>query len=155
MKWDIPPIIKIYEALGAIGDERVAINGNKAKVSSSSGNKFYDVEYDPAKNAITSNDNGSFWKGYLGYPAIAFLMIAGRINYDTEYANALKGIAWKDINTKYKNDFSKTIAEVHRVLGDKGVDLSEFLKVIESIAKKVKSLDIGKLENTQQPPNGY
>jgi hypothetical protein len=35
MKWQHPPIIKIYEALGAIADGRVEINGMTAKVYSS------------------------------------------------------------------------------------------------------------------------
>ena len=70
MKWEHPPIIKIYEALGAVADNRVELSENTAKVFSSSGNKFYDVSYDRDSNSIMTNDNGSYWKGYLGYPAI-------------------------------------------------------------------------------------
>lgn len=50
---------KIYEALGAVFDGRVEIDGNRAKVYSSSGNKYYDVGVDPDKNAIMANDSGS------------------------------------------------------------------------------------------------
>jgi hypothetical protein len=74
MKWKTPPDTKIYEALGTVADGRVKVEGNTAKVFSSSGNKHYDVEYDPKASAIMANDNGSYWNGYLGYPAIAFLM---------------------------------------------------------------------------------
>jgi hypothetical protein len=35
MKWRHPPLIKIYEALGAIADGRVEVNGMTAKVYSS------------------------------------------------------------------------------------------------------------------------
>jgi hypothetical protein len=33
MKWKEPPIIKIYEALGAVADDRVEVEGNSAKVT--------------------------------------------------------------------------------------------------------------------------
>ncbi|MEK7499359.1 MAG: hypothetical protein AAB649_02015 [Patescibacteria group bacterium] len=59
MKWNIPPRIKVYEALGAIADNRIQITGNEAQVVSSSGNKTYEVMYNPQEQAITSNDNGS------------------------------------------------------------------------------------------------
>ena len=49
-KWKLPPRIKIFEALGAISDGRIKINGNTAKVVSSSGNKEYSVEYKPENN---------------------------------------------------------------------------------------------------------
>lgn len=62
MKWTQPPISKIYEAIGAVADGRVEVDGNTAKVYSSSRKKYYDVFYDPSKKAIMTNDNGSFWK---------------------------------------------------------------------------------------------
>ncbi len=34
MKWKHPPIIKIYEALGAVADGRVKISGDSAQVYS-------------------------------------------------------------------------------------------------------------------------
>ncbi|MFH1472824.1 MAG: hypothetical protein ABIF06_00195 [bacterium] len=110
MKWKHPPIIKIYEALGAVADNRVEISGNIAKVYSSTGNKFYDVSYDSQANAIMSNDNGSYWKGYLGYPAIAYLFKIKTLEYKSEFGDLLKGIHWKDINKKFKNDFNKTFS---------------------------------------------
>jgi len=36
MKWKHPPIIKIYEALGSVADGRLKLDGNFAKVYSSS-----------------------------------------------------------------------------------------------------------------------
>ena len=103
--WKQPPFIKVYEALGAIADDRIKIDGNSAKVYSSSGNKFYTVSYDPAGSSIMCNDNGSYWAGYLGYPAIAYLLKIGVIPFDLSLANLLKDIAWKDINQDFKNDF--------------------------------------------------
>lgn len=79
MKWKLPPKIKIYKALGVIGDARIKLDSDKAIFTSSEGNKKYDVMYSKEENAIMANDNGSYWQSYLGYPAIAFLMLTGRI----------------------------------------------------------------------------
>ena len=39
-KWKHPPIIEVYEALGAVADGRIELTQNEAKIYSSSGNKF-------------------------------------------------------------------------------------------------------------------
>src|SRR3990167_10799320 len=100
MKWKLPKTIKVYEALGALADGRVEATGDTGKVYSSSRKKFYDVSYDPINQAIMSNDNASYWQGYLGYPAIAYLMKIGQLPFNQKFADGLKGIAWKDINSK-------------------------------------------------------
>jgi len=155
MKWKLPPEIKIYEALGCIGDDRVRIGDNEAKVYSSSGNKFYVVKYSPGENAIMANDNGSYWQNYLGYPSIAFLMKIGAISFDSIYAKALEGIAWKDINTQFKNDFDKTAGYVHSLLNGKGISTEDFLNEIEHIAGQIKKLDLLMLGHKIKPPTGY
>ena len=127
MKWKRPPLNKVYEALGAVGDDRIKIDGNTAKVYSSSGNKFYDVTYDPDKNAIMANDNGSYWVGYLGYPSIALLLAKEIITYDHQLADYLKGFAWKDINQKFKNDFDKTDAYIdEQIVASRNINIDEF-----------------------------
>jgi len=153
MKWSHPPIIKIYEALGALADGRVQVSGNTAKVYSSSGNKYYDVTYDPGENAIMANDNGSYWKGYLGYPAIAFLMSIGVLPYDAEMGNLLKGIAWKDINQKYKNDFDKTL---DYILSSKSEEEKRQLSdLVSKIGDEITRLDLEVLGKKIKPPDGY
>ena len=178
MYWKKPPIIKIYEALGALADGRIEkmkdgcnsgnLNtGNQVvessedncteewRVYSSSGNKFYVVRYDKQNNAIMSNDNGSYWQGYLGYPAIAVLLITGVIKYQPKFAEALKGIKWKDLNTKFKNDYNKTIQYCHQLIQKRGYDLEEFLKEIENINKQIQALKMKKLGKRLRPPQGY
>ena len=74
LKWKMPPIVKVYEALGAIGDGRVRIeDSRRAFVTSSDAGKTYEVESSADPPEIASNDNASYWQGYLGYPAIAVL----------------------------------------------------------------------------------
>jgi len=154
-EWLAPPRIKIYEALGAIADGRVSISGNQGTVLSSSKSKSYAVQYDPEKNAITANDNGSYWKGYLGYPSIAFLMLKGALQYDARYAAGLKGVPWKDINTQFKNDFDKTAEHIHALLEKKGVDLQTFLRYIDGIHENIEKLSLAKLDSKLKPPAGY
>lgn len=153
MKWKEPPVIKIYEALGAVADGRVEMSENSAKVFSSSGNKYYDVSYDPAAQAIMTNDNGSYWKGYLGYPAIAYLLSTGAIPYHAEQGELLKGIAWKDINQKFKNDFDKTLEHILEPLS---IEARETLETYaKSLAAHIRKLDLNLLGKKILPPEGY
>jgi hypothetical protein len=155
MKWKLPPRIKIYEALGCIADGRIEIEDNQARVLSSSGGKSYSVKYDPEKNAIMSNDNGSYWAGYLGYPSIAFLMAKGVLRYDPQCAEALKGIRWKDINVKFKNNFEKTESYVIGLLIERGFDEGRVKSEIDSIFGQIEKLNIEKLGPRMRPPGGY
>lgn len=156
MRWKPSPIIKIYEALGSIGDERVEINGDTAKVYSSSGNKYYDVLYDKEQNAITANDNGSYWVGYLGYPSIVFLFAKGIVSYDEKLSHYLKGFAWKDINTKFKNDFAKTQEYIDNQISERhSVDINEFHQELEALLEKVNNLKLEKLTTSAKPPTAY
>jgi hypothetical protein len=153
MLWKHPPIIKIYEALGSVADGRVEVTGNTAKVYSSSRNKYYDVTYDPEKNAVMTNDNGSFWKGYLGYPAIAFLMKVGVLPYEESVGQLLSQIAWKDINQKFKNDFDKTLDFILSSKSEEEkVKLHDFVKQVD---KKIQDLGLQILGKKIKPPEGY
>lgn len=67
------------------------------------------MTYDPVTQAIMSNDNSSYWQGYLGYPAVAFQMKIGTISYNEKLGNLLKDVAWKDINQRFKNDLEKAL----------------------------------------------
>jgi len=154
MKWKTPPKIKIYEALGCIGDKRIKSEDNGAKVFSSSRGKFYSIEYD-GLNAIMCNDNGSYWVGYLGYPSIAFLMLKGKIKYNPKFTDTLKDIAWKDINVKFKNDYEKTEAHILEIIGKKELDTSELLKDVENIFEQIEELNLDLLGEKTKPPSGY
>jgi len=108
--WATIPKEKICEALGAIADKRIEIGADagSARVFSSSGKKFYTIKYDEKTSSIMCNDNSSYWTGYLGYPGVAFLMVKGKIHYSERAAKAFKGIPWKELNVKNRNDFKKT-----------------------------------------------
>ena len=137
--WKLPPKIKVLEALGAIADGRVSVENDKARVSSSTGEKSYTVIFQPP-DRIKSDDNGSVFKGYLGYPAIAFLMLKGLLPYDERLAEKLKGIPWKELNEKYK-DYRKVefIILKQRRLDQKRVETFE-KEVLQGIKRKWKKL---------------
>ena len=156
MKWLIPPKIKIYEALGCLGDERIKEENAEIHVYSSSGNKFYIVKYfAEGENSIMANDNGSYWKGYLGYPSIVYLMKIGKIKFDEKFAEALRGIKWKDINQKLKNDFEKTEELIRKELVLKGVNMKEFDEELGNIMEQIKKLDLNLLGGKIRSPSGY
>lgn len=149
--WKTPPSIKVYEALGAVADGRVNMtNKRSARVMSSDGSKWYDVSYNRDVNAIMANDNGSYWVGYLGYPAIAFLMVSGVLLYDELVAQSLKGIAWKEINQRTKNDFGKTMAEIFS--GMSGENRARIEMFGEKVLQEIDRLRIGKLGKRVRPP---
>ncbi len=164
MKWKTPSIIKIYEALGCIADDRLEINGLEGKVYSSSRNKFYTINYDPKSNAIICNDNGSYYVGYLGYPAIAYLMKTGELDFSERYAKALKGINWKDLNVKHDRnkgrgipnyDFEAVIEEVDSLIQEKGINMREFKSFLEKVAEQIKAKKFKILGEKVPPPKGY
>jgi len=103
----IPPRIKILEAIGSIGDNRVKfLNNEEARVQSSTGEREYRViviKTSESEYRVYSNDNGTVYRGYIGYPIIAFLMLKGVIPIDNFVLKAMTGIPWKELNEKYKN----------------------------------------------------
>jgi len=153
--WKLPPTIKIYEALGCLADQRIHIDDNTAKVYSSSGNKFYTVTFAPEIKAIMCNDNGSYWQGYLGYPAIAFLLKRGIIPYSNTNAELLKNIMWKDINQGFNNDFAKTKKYCQDLVVERGGDLSTFLAEVERIHQHLEDQPLSVLGKKIKPPSGY
>src|SRR5690242_21908193 len=125
--WKIPPPIKVFEAIGAIGDARVhAVDDGATRsaweVISSDGSKTYRVEVSADGREISANDNASYWQGYLGYPAIAVMLKRGLCPVQAEAVSALSGIPWNELNRRFRNDYSRTIGEVMRRAEARGFD---------------------------------
>ena len=140
-QWKMPPLIKVYEALGAIGDGRVRIvDARRATVTSSDGSKTYEVEISADGREIASNDNASYWQGYVGYPAIAALLARGFYRPPANVTDALAGVPWKEINRKHKNDWAKTIAEVEKELEQAGHDPDAVRSEAEAVLSFLRTL---------------
>lgn len=151
--WKMPPLIKVYEALGAIGDGRVKlIDETHATVVSSEGDKTYEVETSADLRTISSNDNASFWQGYLGYPGIAVLLLRGFSRIDEAVTVALKGIPWKQLNSRFKNDYAKTIDEIEARLKGAGAGPSAIREECEAVLAALRKL--APIQGARRKPPG-
>jgi len=151
--WKLPPKAKIYEALTAVADARVKLTGDEtAEVVSSDGTKTYIVEWSADLRQITSNDNGSYWQRYIGYPIIAVLMALGRVDFDRRVAQALSGIAWKQMNRKFRNDYEKAVESVllNLELGLRRMVVSD----VDKIFNQLETLNLERLPRRRRPPKG-
>ena len=152
MEWKFPPRIKIYEALGCLADGRLEEVGSEIRVYSSSRTKYYTVSFDEPTNAIMANDNGSYWACYLGYPSIAYLMKIKKLPFDGVYAEVLKGISWKELNKKHKNNFEKSIREIDQKIEEQGLDIGAFHRFVDEIMLEIASKKYILLGKKQRPP---
>lgn len=155
MIWQKPHISKTYEALTAIADGRIEVDGKKAKCFSSSKGKFYEIEYDESTNSIMSNDNSAYYTGTLSYPMIVFLMIKGKVSYNESLLKPLKGIFWKGINQKFKNDYTKAVELVIEDLQKKGEDIEFIQTEVQKIHEEVCKLEMNYLGERKAPPRGF
>jgi hypothetical protein len=153
--WKMPPKAKIYEALSAIADGRVRLKENqKAEVVSSGGTKTYLVEWSEDVKGITSNDNASYWQGYMGYPILAVLMLLGRLDFKKPVAELLARIPWKQINKQFRNDYDKAIDSVLGQFEAKGIPRKTIVSEVDRITAQVERLELEKLPRRGRPPKG-
>lgn len=150
-----PPIIKIYEALGAIADDRIELIKGlfvEAKVYSSNRSKYYTVTYDESNKSIMTNDNGSYWQWYLGYPGIAILLLTNTLPLEKTYSEYLKDIARKDINTQNKNNFDKTQKQIDTMIAEKYWNIEAFHKYIQNLNMLLQTNQFDYLGKKIRPP---
>ncbi len=150
MGFKIPPIEKIHEAYSAIVDERIKMSENEAIVMSSDLSKNYLVTWE--ENTYKSNDNASYWQGYIGYPVIAILMLQNKLPLNMEIANYFKGINWKKLNTEHKNKYSEVVQQLFDEFRLKGIDCNVINTEIEHVYSKIKELNINIKRSSIRPP---
>lgn len=155
----MPPPIKVYEALGAIGDGRVRAIDSEGPdgwdVGSSDGAKTYRVELSADGREISSNDNASYWQGYLGYPAIAVLMVHGTLRASAEAIRALAGIPWKKLNRRFRNDYARTTTEVARIVTERGGDFDATRAEAAAILDALAALGLERGARRRPPPREH
>ena len=138
--WKLPPIEKIPEAYGAIADGRVAMKESSAEVVSSDGTKTYHVKW--KDGVYTSDDNGSRWQGYSGYPILAVLLMQGRLPLDRTVMEAFRGVPWKDLNKKYKNKYAEALAGVLENIRSAGGDPERIRQEIQTVYSALEALKL-------------
>lgn len=146
----VPPIEKIHEAYSAIADGRITLRDTEADVSSSDSAKKYLVKW--KDETYSSNDNASYWQGYLGYPIIAVLMLQGKLSYDKEIAGHFKGINWKKLNTEHKNKYSEVVKQIMEEFKASGVDCDKINNEIDKVYKEIEQLTINTKRSSLRPP---
>ncbi|GAB6147528.1 hypothetical protein [Stetteria hydrogenophila] len=150
----LPPRIKVLEAAGAIADGRVVITRRRnglvvARVLSSEpppGEKRreYKVIILRANREVFrvySDDNGTRWRSYVGYPIIAVLMLEGVLPRRPDIEEALKGLKWRELNEKYKR-----YAIVERIAlsraESKGIPSSEVNEFVSDVMSRLSGLRV-------------
>jgi hypothetical protein len=151
--WKLPPPAKVYEAFSAIADGRVRIEGpGRASVLSSAGDKTYTVEWTGDFEAVGSNDNASYWQGYLGYPIVAVLLAAGKLEADETVTKALAGIDWHALNVRFKRDYPAAVAHVLSGLAERGGDPSRVEREAELVMEQLAALKLERAGRGRRPP---
>ena len=140
MEWKLPPKAKVYEALSCIGSGHVEFVGpDQALVTSSEGDRRYRVSFDFKTNRINSDDNGSRWQGYLGYPSIAVLMLKGKLPFDEDLSRALRDIKWHSLNKKHKRNYDLAIQEAQQIAAQNGCEVTRLEQFVEKVMQEIEA----------------
>uniref|UniRef100_A0A7C2Z8X5 Uncharacterized protein n=1 Tax=Ignisphaera aggregans TaxID=334771 RepID=A0A7C2Z8X5_9CREN len=142
----LPPRIKILEALGCIADGRIKmLSDREALVISSEGTRKYYVYVDLERGLAYSNDNGTKFKKYIGYPIIAFLMLRNAVTFDENLARSLSGIPWKKLNETYKR-YSIVETIILQEVKSKGINESFIQEFVDRVIKELAQLKLRYIE---------
>jgi len=138
----LPPRVKVLEALGAIADGRIVeLREGLYRVASSEGDRWYLVYVDPEQRLAYSDDNGTRYRGYVGYPIIAVLMLQGRLPLDERIAGALRGIPWRRLNERYRR-YALVEQHVKRLAAERGVEPSELDGLVSRVLQALRGLGL-------------
>jgi hypothetical protein len=67
----------------------------------------------------SSDDNGTRFRGYIGYPIVSVMMVKGVIPRNQEVEESLKGIPWRVLNERLKS-YERVLEEITRSIEAKG-----------------------------------
>jgi hypothetical protein len=138
----MPPRIKVLEALSSVAEGRIKqLSDKEATVVSSDEKREYQVFLDVEKGIANSTDNGTKYRGYIGYPIIAFLMLKGILPYDEEVASKLVGIEWRALNEKYKSYRIVEKIALDRY-SKKGGDKDKLEDLVKDIMEKLEKIEL-------------
>lgn len=165
----LPPIEKIYEAWGAIADQRVELIGRPghactepvaenwnseagaAYVLSSDGSKAYRVTW--KDGVYTSNDNASYWQGYAGYPILAVLMLQGKLPFDSAIASCFKDIPWKELHLRYRGRYTVVVNDLLEKLEREHTDVNAIRDEANRVYLQLQQLPVRCVRSPLPPPS--
>lgn len=153
--WKLPPRAKVFEAFTAVADGRVRLAGpGSATVTSSGGDKTYDVEWSEDDGTIAANDNASYWQGYLGYPALAVLLKHGELRAGEDVIRALAGVPWHDVNQRFKRDYDAAVDHVLAGLPDDAPPAADIERAVDDVMEQLAALDLQRGPRRRPPKAG-
>jgi hypothetical protein len=151
--WKLPPRAKVFEAFSAVADGRVRLTGpGSATVTSSGGDKTYDVEWSADARTIAANDNASYWQGYLGYPALAVLLERGELQAGEDVIQALASVPWHDLNKRFKRDYDAAVAQVLAGLPAGAPSAETIGRAVDDVMEQLAGLDLQRAGRGRRPP---
>jgi len=82
------------------------------------------------------------------------LMVLGRLDFHGRVAQALSGIAWKQINRRFRNDFDKAVESVLLNLDVESGLRQRVASEVDKIFTQLETLDLEALPRRRRPPKG-
>ncbi|MEM1927221.1 MAG: hypothetical protein QXS85_00555 [Acidilobaceae archaeon] len=148
-KLSLPPRIKVLEAAGSLADGRVSVvrdSGEvvEARVSSSMGDRVYRVVVKVSRDGSLqaySDDNGTKFRGYIGYPIIAVLMLKELLPRSLEVERALYRVPWRELNERLRS-YDRVLEEVSRIAEARGVSRAQLEEFMERVLEKIRELRV-------------
>ncbi len=151
--WKQPPRAKVFEAFTAVADGRVRFTGpGSATVTSSRGDKTYDVTWTDDGRTVAANDNASYWQGYAGYPILAVLLERGELHAGEAAVAAMAGVPWHDLNKRYGRDYDAAVAHVLGELARRGGDPALVEREVDEVLRQLAALGLRRASRGRRPP---
>lgn len=151
--WRPPPRAKVFEAFTAVADGRVRSTGpGSATVTSSRGDRTYEVTWSEDGRTIAADDNASYWQGYAGYPILAVLLRRGELRADETAVAATSGIPWHELNKRYRRDYAAAVAHAMSELRERGADPALVEREVDDVLRQFSALGLQRAGRGRRPP---
>ena len=114
--------------------------------------RSYTVEWSDDLTSVTSNDNASYWRGYLGYPAVAVLLTIGSLHADETIVALFAGVPWHKLNRRFKRDYDAAVDSVLGALAESGVDRDRVAAEVDAVLAQLAALELQRPPRRRRPP---
>jgi len=131
----LPPRIKVLEAVSALASGRVKRIDDIYKVKASMSNREYTVIL--GDESVYSDDNGTVYRQYVGYPIIAVMIMEGSIPDFQELGRAIGDVPWAKLNAEMKS-YKKVEKHVKGIALRAGISEEQVDGYIEEVIKILK-----------------
>jgi hypothetical protein len=110
------------------------VGEGRCEVVSSEGDRVYDVVVEGG--FVYSNDNGTLYRGYVGYPILACLMAEGKLPIDAELGEKLRGVPWRRLNEQYKR-YEEVLRQIYV---ERGIERERAEAYIDAVLRRLAAM---------------